>query len=395
MGDSVVTVPPHLRLGVNVDHVATLRNARGGRHPDPVRAAEIAIASGADGITAHLREDRRHIRDEDIARLMDHIDKPLNLEMAATAEMVGIAVKTRPHAACIVPERREERTTEGGLDVAGQHNQIVPVVAKLKAAGIRVSLFIAPDTQQIDMAAKAGAPVIEIHVGTWCDAVTEGNGALAQTEFERIAQGAALARKHGIGGSRRPRARLHDRGNDRGIARRGRTQHRAFHDGRRAVFGIGGGREKNARGDGSRPPGRKGSSMIIGIGSDLIDIRRVEKVIDRHGERFLSRIFTDAERARAERRTKSVETYAKRFAAKEACSKALGTGIRRGVWWRDMGVVNLPGGKPTLQLTGGALKRLQALTPPGCEAHIDLTITDEYPMALAYVIISAVAATTP
>src|SRR3977135_2997070 len=135
--------PAPLRLGVNVDHVATVRNARGGRHPDPVRAAEIAIAAGADGITAHLREDRRHIRDDDIARLKERITKPLNLEMAATAEMVDIALKTRPHAACIVPERREERTTEGGLDVVGQHNQIVPVVKKLSDAGIRVSLFIA------------------------------------------------------------------------------------------------------------------------------------------------------------------------------------------------------------------------------------------------------------
>lgn len=130
--------------------------------------------------------------------------------------------------------------------------------------------------------------------------------------------------------------------------------------------------------------------MIIGIGSDIIDIRRVEKVIERHGERFLSRIFTDVERARAERRAKSIDTYAKRFAAKEACSKALGTGIRQGVWWRDMGVVNLPGGRPTMQLTGGALRRLQALTPAGHEARIDLTITDEYPMAQAFVVISAV-----
>lgn len=129
--------------------------------------------------------------------------------------------------------------------------------------------------------------------------------------------------------------------------------------------------------------------MIIGIGSDLIDIRRIESVIERHGDRFLSRIFTDVERARAERRAKSAETYAKRFAAKEACSKALGTGIRQGVWWRDMGVVNLPGGRPTMQLTGGALKRLETLTPPGYEARIDVTITDEYPLAQAYVIISA------
>ena len=135
--------------------------------------------------------------------------------------------------------------------------------------------------------------------------------------------------------------------------------------------------------------------MIIGIGSDLIDIRRVEKVIERHGERFLSRIFTDTERARAERRAKSAETYAKRFAAKEACSKALGTGIRNGVWWRDMGVVNLPGGRPTMRLTGGALKRLEALTPAGFEARIDLTITDEYPLAQAQVIISVVPARAP
>jgi pyridoxine 5-phosphate synthase len=193
-----VSAPPYLRLGVNIDHVATLRNARGGRHPDPLYAAEIAVASGADGITAHLREDRRHIRDQDIARLKEKIAKPLNLEMAATAEMVDIALATRPHAACIVPERREERTTEGGLDIAGQYNQIVPVVHKLRAAGIRVSLFIAPDLKQIEAAAKAGAPVIEIHVGTWCDAVAEGHGARAAAEFERIKQGARAARRMGL-----------------------------------------------------------------------------------------------------------------------------------------------------------------------------------------------------
>jgi len=154
-----------LRLGVNIDHVATVRNARGGRHPDPVKAAELAIASGADGITAHLREDRRHIRDDDVARLKATISKPLNLEMAATAEMVAIALKTRPYAACIVPERREERTTEGGLDVAGQRDAVGKVIAALKPAGIRVSLFIAADTRQIEAAAAAGAPVIAIHTG--------------------------------------------------------------------------------------------------------------------------------------------------------------------------------------------------------------------------------------
>ena len=187
-----------IRLGVNIDHVATVRNARGGDHPDPLRAAEIAIAAGADGITAHLREDRRHIRDDDIARLKARITKPLNMEMAATAEMVAIAINTRPHAACIVPERREERTTEGGLDVAGQAAQIAAVVADLKPAGIRVSLFIAPDTAQIEAAAKVGAPVIEIHTGAWCDALRDRRDVAAAAEFARITAGVALAQRLGL-----------------------------------------------------------------------------------------------------------------------------------------------------------------------------------------------------
>lgn len=189
---------PTIRLGVNVDHVATVRNARGGRHPDPVRAAEIAIAAGADGITAHLREDRRHIVDDDIARLKARIKKPLNLEMAATSEMVGIAVNVRPHAACIVPERRAERTTEGGLDAAGQRATLVDVVRQLGAAGIRVSLFIAPDPEQIDAAAALGAPVIEIHTGAWCEALAAGNAAAARAKFDRIARAAALAKRAGL-----------------------------------------------------------------------------------------------------------------------------------------------------------------------------------------------------
>jgi len=189
---------PTIRLGVNVDHVATVRNARGDRHPDPVRAAEIAIAAGADGITAHLREDRRHIVDDDIARIKARIKKPLNLEMAATSEMVGIAVNVRPHAACIVPERRAERTTEGGLDAAGQRATLVDVVRQLGAAGIRVSLFIAPDPEQIDAAAALGAPVIEIHTGAWCEALAAGNAAAARAEFDRIARAAALAKRAGL-----------------------------------------------------------------------------------------------------------------------------------------------------------------------------------------------------
>jgi pyridoxine 5-phosphate synthase len=189
---------PHLRLGVNVDHVATIRNARGGRHPDPVRAAQIAIAAGADGITAHLREDRRHIRDDDIARLKAEIARPLNLEMAATEEMVAIAVKTGPHAACLVPERREERTTEGGLDAAGQADTLASVVARLKNARVRVSLFIAAEPRQIQAAVAIGAPVIEIHTGAWCDALADNRMSAAQAEWQRIRHGAQLARRLGL-----------------------------------------------------------------------------------------------------------------------------------------------------------------------------------------------------
>jgi len=189
---------PPLRLGVNVDHVATLRNARGGRNPDPVRAALLAIEAGADGITAHLREDRRHIRDEDMARLKAEIGKPLNFEMAATDEMLRISLATRPHAVCLVPERRQELTTEGGLDVVGQQNALAPVIARLSDSGIRVSLFISADPRQIEMAAKLRAPVIEIHTGAWCDAVALGDAAKAELEWQRIVAGAGLARRAGL-----------------------------------------------------------------------------------------------------------------------------------------------------------------------------------------------------
>jgi pyridoxine 5-phosphate synthase len=193
-----VPAVPFLRLGVNIDHVATIRNARGGRHPDPVRAATLAIEAGADGITAHLREDRRHISDDDIARLKASIHKPLNLEMAATPEMIDIAVRTRPHAACLVPERRAERTTEGGLDAAGGRVELAPRIAALRAAGIRVSLFIAPEAAQIEAAAAMGAPVIEIHTGAWCHALADGDGAAIEAEWRRISEGARLARSLGL-----------------------------------------------------------------------------------------------------------------------------------------------------------------------------------------------------
>lgn len=187
-----------LRLGVNIDHVATIRNARGGDHPDPVRAAEIVASVGGDGITAHLREDRRHIRDEDLARIQAATDLPLNLEMAATEEMLAIALRHAPHAACIVPEKREERTTEGGLDAAGLHNTLVPIVDKLNEAGIRVSLFIEADERQLDAALRMGAPVVEFHTGEYAHAFLEGDSERLARELRRITDMAALAAKNGI-----------------------------------------------------------------------------------------------------------------------------------------------------------------------------------------------------
>ena len=187
-----------LRLGVNIDHVATIRKARGGDHPDPVRAAEIVAAVGGDGITAHLREDRRHIRDDDLKRIQDATDLPLNLEMAATEEMLAIALRHQPHAACIVPEKREERTTEGGLDAAGLHNQLAPIVTQLKDAGIRVSLFIEADPRQLETAMRLGVPVVEFHTGEYAHAHERGDGEQRAVELKRIADMAALATKNGI-----------------------------------------------------------------------------------------------------------------------------------------------------------------------------------------------------
>ena len=188
-----------LRLGVNIDHVATIRNARGGRHPDPVRAAHIAEQAGADGITAHLREDRRHISDADIAHLVNELDRPLNLEMAATQEMLEIALRHRPHAACLVPEKRNEVTTEGGLDVVAGAAALEPVIRRLGAAGIRVSLFIDPDRPQLAMAMRLGAPVVELHTGAYCEAaLKDPGGARRAAELERIATAAAHAEELGL-----------------------------------------------------------------------------------------------------------------------------------------------------------------------------------------------------
>ena len=192
-----MTAPP-IRLGVNIDHVATLRNARGSAYPDPVRAALLAQDAGADGITAHLREDRRHIIDGDIDRLMEALAVPLNFEMAATSEMLAIALRHRPHAVCLVPEKREERTTEGGLDVAGDDNRITDFVAQLTEAGSRVSLFIGHDPRQIEAAVRVKAPVIELHTGRYCDLVAEGEAEAAALELAALMQGARLAHSAGL-----------------------------------------------------------------------------------------------------------------------------------------------------------------------------------------------------
>lgn len=184
----------YLRLGVNIDHVATIRNARGIRHPDPVRAAGLAVRAGADGITAHLREDRRHIADDDIASLSDVLAVPLNLEVAATDEMLEIALRHKPHACCIVPEKRQELTTEGGLDAVGQHNRLTHFVRQLREAGIRVSLFLDPDKEQIDAARTLGAPVVELHTGAYC----ELSGPSQEAELNRIREAATYGHAQGI-----------------------------------------------------------------------------------------------------------------------------------------------------------------------------------------------------
>ena len=187
-----------LRLGVNIDHVATVRNARGGAYPDPLRAAKLSEEAGADGITAHLREDRRHISDADIDGLMEVLTVPLNFEMAATPEMQAIALRHKPHAVCIVPEKREERTTEGGLEVAREENRIAHFIAPLRDAGCRVSIFIAADQRQIEAAHRIGAQVIELHTGAYCDFHAEGNIAARDSELQKLAEMSSLAHSLGL-----------------------------------------------------------------------------------------------------------------------------------------------------------------------------------------------------
>ena len=198
MGNGTKDFLGRLRLGVNIDHVATIRNARGGDHPDPLRAARIAADAGADGITAHLREDRRHISDADVDRLMEEIDLPLNLEMAATDEMLAIALRHKPHACCIVPEKREERTTEGGLDVAAQHNHLTKYVGSLSDKGIRVSLFIEANPVQIAVAHALGSDIVEFHTGAYADAHHAGEATTRDRELAKLVEGGRIAHEMGL-----------------------------------------------------------------------------------------------------------------------------------------------------------------------------------------------------
>ncbi len=254
-----------LRLGVNVDHVATLRNARGGAAPDPVRAARIAIDAGADGITAHLREDRRHIHDDDMRRLKASITKPLNFEMAATEAMLDIALRIRPHACCLVPERRTERTTEGGLDVVGGFQALKFFVAELGKAGIRVSMFVEPSSEALKASADLGAPVVELHTGAWCDALAHGDAARADYEFGRLRVAAAPDARARM--SRRPRARLRFGARHRRPAAGGRAQHRPFSHWRGHLRRPLRKREMHAHRDGGGAGDRRGQRVIVGIGN--------------------------------------------------------------------------------------------------------------------------------
>ena len=304
--------PGHLRLGVNIDHVATIRNARGGRHPDPLRAAHLAVEAGADGITAHLREDRRHISDADIARLKRELTRPLNFEMAATDEMLAIALRHVPHACCLVPEKREERTTEGGLDVGARREPSAPLRrARCKSAGIRVSLFIEPDAKRQSRPRRGSAPqVVELHTGAYCERALEddaaGASARARPARARAARGGRAPASRCTPATASPSTRSAPSPR---IAEVVELNIGHFLVGEAIFGGLGRGHRAHARADGRGPRRRRagrqtrqGGAVILGLGNDIIDIRRIEKTLERFGERFLARVFTDTERRKSERR---------------------------------------------------------------------------------------------
>ena len=387
--------PAGLRLGVNIDHVATIRNARGGGHPDPVRAARLAAEAGADGITAHLREDRRHISDRDIERLSREIDLPLNLEMAATEEMLAIALKHKPHAACLVPEKREERTTEGGLDVRRGHDQLERPSSAGWSMPASASRFSSRPTGPSSMRrGSIGAPVVELHTGAYCEARGERIASASSTgwspprpmpaaiglechaghglTFDTVAPVAAIPTMaelnighflvgEAIFGGLRERHPAHARADGRGAGAGGGQGEREPHDPRH--------RQRHHR----HPPHRADARAL------RRPLHRPGLHRDRAAEvRPAGPTGRRAMPSASPPRRPAPRRWAPAFAP--ACSGA------------TSGVVNLPSGKPTMRLTGGALARLAAITPPGMQAQIDLSLTDDNPQAQAIVIISAVPA---
>ncbi len=362
-----------LALGVNIDHVATLRQARRGRYPDPVHAALSAESAGADSITLHLREDRRHIQDQDVRALRPLLQTRMNLEMAVTDEMLAIAVSVLPADCCLVPERRAELTTEGGLDVLAQPQRLRAAVAELTRAGVRVALFIDPERAQIEGAARAGAPVVELHTGAYAQA----SGAAAATELERLHAATRLAASLGLDGARRPWTQLSQRAAGGGDRRDHRAQHRPRAHRPRAVRRPAGGGARDEGADGG------GTRVIFGIGVDVLESARVARTLERFGTRFIERLLMPEEQAQLVLTARRERFLAMRFAAKEAIVKAMGTGFAHGVWIRDVGVVQNAWGKPEVVFSARGERVRRALGVG--EGHV--TLSDERGLVVAVAVL--------
>ena len=362
-----------IHLGVNVDHVATLRQARGTRYPDPVTAALIAEQAGADSITIHLREDRRHIQDRDLEVLGRMIQTRINLEMAVTDPMLEIAARAAPTDCCFVPERRAELTTEGGLDVAGQAKKIAAACARLRERGIRVSLFVDPDFAQLDASAAAGAPVVELHTGAYAEAA----GAGGARELERLRAAAVRAASLGLTVHAGHGLNYSQRCADRVDRRDRRAQHRPRD--RRA------GPVRRLRGRGREDEGADGrrARVIYGIGTDVLKVERVEQTWTRFGDHFARRLLLDDEYQLFTASKRPVRFLAMRFAAKEAIVKALGTGFSNGIWIRDVGMLPNKLGQPQVVFSdrGRALCNQLGVG----EGH--LTLSDEAGLVIAVAVL--------
>lgn len=365
-----------LLLGVNIDHIATLRNARGTNYPDPVQAAFIAEQAGADGITVHLREDRRHITDRDVRILRQTIQTRMNLEMAVTDEMLDIAIELKPQFCCLVPEKRQEVTTEGGLDVAGQQDKMAVAVERLAQAGILVSLFIDADHRQIDAAVAVGAPYIEIHTGAYAEA--QGDLAI-QAELKRIAKAATYAASKGLKVNAGHGLTYH---NVQPIA--ALPEMYELNIGH-AIIGPGGDERFTGRGGGHETVDAGSASLmaILGLGTDIVEMARIEAVVERSGDRLARRVLSPAEWEVYQQHQQPVRFLAKRFAVKEAAAKAFGTGIRNGLAFNQFEVFNDGLGKPNIRLHERAAELAQEM---GVKS-IHVSLADERRYACATVII--------